>query len=141
MADLRQPPPPRWRVVERDRKLVVLDSRTGQTVTAAPAAAPASAPARSWLPQQIQFDGSAELTTHRFYDDKAPRTLRLDPGSAATLGRLKLTGIGAILLIALLAIAWPWLLLPIFFLWNNTVRSRLRAAATKWLDRVEREAG
>ncbi len=137
MADLRQPPPPRWRVVERDRKLVVIDTRTGES----PASSGAAAPAPSWLPKQIQFDGSAELTTHPFYDAQGPRTIRLDPGSAATIGWLRLAAIGLAFGAIVIAIASPWLLLPTIALGDRRLRARVRQAATAWLNRVEREAG
>ena len=121
-------------MVERDRRLVVVDTRLGD----APAASGGRGP--SLLPRQIQFNGSAELTTRAFYDERAPRTIRLDPGSATVVRWLKpAAGVG-IGLAALLAMANPWLLAPLLALADGRVRARLRRATTTWLDRVEREA-
>lgn len=139
MADLRQGPPPRYRVVERDRRLIVLDTLT-DTPRGQPVAPPPTA-TRSWLPQRISFDGSAELTTHPCYDDKGPRTIRLDPGSITLLGRLGLgAAVLAFVIIVAAAVTNAWVLIPAALLWNGNVRTRLRAAATRWFDRVAREA-
>jgi hypothetical protein len=92
------------------------------------------------LPKQVSFDGSAELTTHPFYDVKAPRTIRLDPGSAATMGRVKLVAVVLVVIGVVAAIAQPALLAVLAIFANKQLRTGIRRSATRWLDRVEAEA-
>ena len=119
----------------------MIDVASGPPAPRAPigSAAPTVA---SWRPRQTDFSGTAELVTRRFYDDKGPRTIRLNPGSAATLGRVKFVALFAALALVVVAVAWTWMLLPLaIILANAKVRAPLRAAITTWLDRVAREAG
>src|SRR4051812_40167459 len=97
-------PPSRWKVIERGRRLEVIDrlsgepvARHGLTTASAPTASPPTGRAQdigraltALRPRQTRFDGGGELTTHPWYDDKGPRTLTLDGGSAAMIGRVKL---------------------------------------------------
>ena len=119
-------PPSRYRVVERGRRLEVIDTLSGE------AAAPAG---RSPIDART-------LVTHRLYDDKAPRSLRLDEGSAAEIGRAKLIAGGVVVAIVVVALAMPWLLIvPAIALFQPKVRGQLRAGITRWLDRYDPGAG
>ena len=144
-GELTGVPPSRWRVVERNRRLEVIDTRTGERLAAPRANEPAPQPAPSSrlgipLLRQTGFDGGGELTTHRLYDSKAPRTIQLDAGSAAAVGRVQL-GLLAGAVIGLAAvIAWPWLLALIVLPFRGEIRRPFRRRVTNWLDRVEREA-
>lgn len=138
-------PPPRYRVVEEGRRLSVVDtwaegSRPTPTHTSAPEAdRPRSL--RALLPQApiaTKFDGSARLATHRFYDQKGPRTIDLDPVSAAIVGRVQLGAIVAALAFVLLVIAAPWAFALPFLLGQKAVREPVRGWITRWLDGVER---
>lgn len=135
--DLRGPPPPRYRVVERNRRLVVIDS-LGDT----PVSRPAS---RIPLPLRLdrtRFDGSAKLTTHALYDARGPRTLSLDADRAALVGRVRVAAVAAAIITVLVVLAAPGLfLIPVFGLSSGKVRERLRGAITGWLDRMERGPG
>ena len=141
--DLSDVPPSRWRVVERDRRLEVIDTRTGERLAAWRGAEPPSPAATGWQPlpllRQTRFDGGGELTTHRLYDTKAPRTIQLDAGSAARVSHVQL-GLFALILVGIAAvIAWPWLLALLVLPLRAEVRQPLRRRITAWLDRAERE--
>ena len=123
-----EPPPSRYRVVERGRRLEVIDTLSGETTPAPSRSADALGP------------GSA-ITTHRWFDDKAPRRLALDPAAAEWLGRARQASVvGAVITLGLVAL-WPALLLPIGVsvaaLIDRRVRTRLRAAITARLDRLD----
>lgn len=134
-----QPPMPRYRVIERGRRLEVIDTRTGEAVKAAVMREPGRAAASRWptLPEAEGFDGRALLSTHRWYDDKAPRRVLLDPGTMQWIGMAKGMAIIAAMALVLVAIAAPAalavLLLPLALV-RSTTRRALRAAATGWLD-------
>ena len=75
-------PPTRYRVVERGRRLVVIDTLTGQPATRelavheSKAVAPATRPVEASAPSAVDDrSGHAVLTTSRFYDLKAPRRI------------------------------------------------------------------
>ncbi|MBS0283626.1 MAG: hypothetical protein JSS15_04320 [Proteobacteria bacterium] len=133
-----EPPPSRYRVVERGRRLEVIDTRA----TAAPAARSAPATASSSLagtpPARSSAATGRSLTTMRLYDEKAPRIVRLDAAGAATLGRMRLLAL-VIAMAWLLATIWqPWFgVLPLFLLARNGLGATIRRRVTRWLDRYE----
>jgi len=138
-------PPGRWQVVERNRRLEVIDRQTGQRLAAPRSAEPippqASAGQRWRLPavRQTRFDGGGELTTHRLFDAKAPRTIQLDAGSAAAVSRIQLGLIFVATILVAAVIAWPWLLVALAIPLNRDMREPIRGRITNWLDRAERE--
>ena len=127
-------PPTRFRVVERGRRLEVIDSATGRVVGARSgsdrvgssvaatradkplmldrvvgrASVPRGTPApkAGALPRATRFDGTVSFTTRAFYDDRAPRTVTLDPARAKMLR-------GAAFAALLLLIIMPALLLTL----------------------------
>lgn len=133
-----RPPPPRYRVVERGRRLEVIDTATGE----AAGGPPATDPDRRWptLPERQGFDGRALLVTHRWYDAKAPRRLQLDPGTVQVLGWARGVAIVVAMTTVLVAIAAPAVLalflLPLVLL-GRSVRTAVRAGVTAWLDRLD----
>lgn len=133
-------PPPRFRVIERGRRLEVIDTRTGQPVARQPEkpTSPKTAETpRSRLPQKIRFDGGAVWTTHRLYDAKGPRRLTLDAGSVQ---QLQMAGAGLVVgavLWAGLALFFPPLWVLPTILASGKSRAALRGAVTAWLDRIE----
>ena len=136
-------PPSRYRVVEKRRRLVVIDTLTGETATRAMPATPPRPEQVSLArrlptgPQQTSFDGRAVLDTHSSYDLKAPRTIHLDPGATAFLGWLKIgAAVGAALFVAAV-IFQPWLFALIFVVLQPVNRSRARTRITRWLDRYD----
>lgn len=137
------PPPPRYRVVERGRRLEVIDTRTGEAIRPSPVpAASERAGAGRWptLPEQQGFDGRGVLATHRWYDAKAPRRVSLDPVTMQRLGLAKGVAIVGAMTIVLLAIAIPavlaFLLAPLALL-DRRPREAARAGVTAWLDRLD----
>ena len=129
---MSEPPPPRYRVVERGRRLEVIDTR----------AAPVDpVPAPKLFPRQMRFDSSGEITTRAFYDTKGPRTIRLDSVSAATIGRVKIVALFALFAFIAAAVAVPWLLAIPFALFNKGVRKPARDGITRWLDGIVARGG
>ena len=143
-GELNGAPQSRWRVVERDRRLEVIDSRTGERLAAPRAAEPPSLPPagkqkRLPLVRQTRFDGGGELTTHRLYDSKAPRTIQLDVGSAEMIKRAQLGLAFLVVTFVVVALSWPYLLIVLALPMRREVRGPIRRWTTAWLDRVERE--
>ncbi|MFD1789649.1 hypothetical protein ACFSC3_19005 [Sphingomonas floccifaciens] len=133
-----QPPPSRYRVVEEGRRLVVIDTRTGESATRGRDALPERVPLG---PERIAFDGRAVLVTRPFYDDKGPRRLVLDEGTAAWLENARSLAIGGVVLAVVLTIFIPSLMalfvIGAVALANGRTRATLRSYATSWLDRYE----
>ncbi|HVI98109.1 MAG TPA: hypothetical protein VM657_03500 [Sphingomonas sp.] len=128
-------PPQRYRVVERDRRLHVIDT-WAQGGTPAPTRLPPAEPRAAGL-DRINFGGAATLTTRSWYDLKGPRTLTLDPGAAALVSRARLVGI-ALAAVFMLAVIWmPTLLVLLALLFQPKNWKNARARATAWLDRFE----
>ena len=107
-------PPSRYRVVERGRRLEVIDTRAGVPAVQRPANAEPAAPrpatglSRHW-PHRTRFDGTAEVMTHRLYDAKAPRTIALDPVLAGRFEWMKWATLVAVIVFAAGVAAFPWL--------------------------------
>lgn len=121
-----QPPPSRYRVVERGRRLEVIDTFSGE------APAPAG---------RTPMDAGL-MVTNRTFDLKAPRTLRLDDAGMATVGRARLIAGLLVAAIVVLGIAVPWLLVvPVIVLLQPKLRAQVRGATTRWLDRYDPGAG
>jgi len=133
-----RPPPPRYRVVEKGRRLIVIDTRSGQ-----PADGGRGEPRdRTRLgPERIAFDGRAVLTTRPLYDDKAPRRLLLDEATARWLEAAKSLAIGAVMAMIVLVLFAPVLasvpVIATLALLNPKVRALLRVPVTAWLDQFD----
>lgn len=140
-------PPTRFRVVERGRRLEVIDTQAKKPYAPAPqkpldlASLPtgavdrAKANDRAWLPTKIRFDGGSVWTTQRFYDAKGPRTLTLNAG---TVGQLRMAAgilIAAFIGWLILASFVPALLGLPLLLASEKTRETLRNAVTDWIDR------
>ncbi len=135
-----QPPPPRYRIYERNRRLVVIDQwaqgsgRVRSPVTFA--GSPPTNPAPVGKLDRIAFDGRTSFTTHSFFDAKGPRTIILDPGSASTIVGVKVGVTVATFALVVIAFIAPFLLVVLFVLIDRRVREQIRSGATAWLDRV-----
>ena len=128
-----RPPPPRWRVVEQGRRLVVIDMQTGTPATRP--AVPTGKFSLPTAPERTDFSGRATLRTHPIYDDKAPRTLTLDPGAARLIDGVRVCLIGGGVMFAVAAILLPWLVIVPIALLTPQGRSAIRTRVTAWLDR------
>lgn len=134
-----QPPPPRYRVVEQGRRLVVIDTLTG-TPAARPAPdAAAPVPKLPRAPEPTDFGGRSTLVTHPLYDDRAPRTLELDEAATQTVATLRMVALGAAVAFAIGVVFAPWLIMVPIALVNPRTRAALRAPVTRWLDRFDGE--
>ena len=129
---MSEPPPPRYRVVERGRRLEVIDTRVAPIVTA---------PKPRLFPRQTRFDGGGEITTRAFYDANGPRTIRLDSVSAATIGRVRLVALFAAFAFVVATVAMPWLLAIPLALLSKAVRKPARHGITRWLDGIVAHGG
>ncbi len=127
---MTEPPPSRYRVVERGRRLEVIDTRAHPT-----------GPPPRLFPRQTRFDGSGELATRAFYDAKGPRTIRLDSVSVGVIGRVKFVALFAAFGFVVAAVAMPWLLAIPFALFSKAVRNPARDGITRWLDGIVARGG
>jgi hypothetical protein len=142
-------PPGRYKVVERGRQLVVIDTRTGRPATRGTDPAPSSPP--NSFPSMIEREappaiddrsGHAVLTTSRLYDLKGPRRIVINEAASQRLSR----GIGgfAIVLIVFAVVATlllPWLwLLPALLLFQPKARTGFRSWVTARLDDASKAA-
>jgi hypothetical protein len=135
-------PPTRFRVVERGRRLEVIDThQAGKAPPNRPVTPPRApldgAKSRFRLPEKLRFDGGGSWTTDSFYDAKGPRTLTLDAGAMQTL---RFVGVGLIVLIVMWALAGAFL--PILWgapvlLFHPKVRGMVRDQATSWFDGLD----
>lgn len=129
-----RPPPSRYKVVERGRRLEVIDTQTGQ-----PVARPPSASSR----QGSGAGGDSNFfVTKRWFDDKAPRAIRMNYATRARLLNLRWgIALGVALLVALSFLFWPLAVFVIFALVAGPkLRAQLRAASTSWLDQLDQAA-
>jgi len=138
-------PPPRYRVVERGRRLEVIDTwantRPAAQAIPEPGARPrdlAAPPPSSGAAAAARKLGKTSFRTQAWYDDKGPRELLLDTGGERQIDIAR-NGLALALVILVLAgIFWWWFLVPVFFfLFSKQGRTAARAAVTRWLDRLD----
>ncbi|APR51766.1 hypothetical protein CA223_08150 [Sphingomonas koreensis] len=141
-------PPGRYKVVERGRRLVVIDTRSGQPATHEARPAPPS-PA-VLLPAGIEQDtprsiddqsGHAVLTTSRLYDLKGPRRIVISDAASNRMNR-SIGGIAiGLIAFAILATFFPLLLLlPVALLFQPKARAAFRTWMTARLDEADQAA-
>lgn len=145
-----QPPPGRYRVVEKGRRLVVIDTLTGEAAARAPPPPPPpasySATAIDEMPaaavpggtDRTVFDGGMRLKTIRLYDLKGPRTVVIDAAGVKQLTDTRGWLIaGAVFVIGLLFL-FPILFIPLAIAaFNPKINGKPRQRITAWLDRYE----
>ncbi len=141
-------PPSRYHIVERGRRLVVIDrwhgSKPGSTAlpgTAANNLASLDTPRPGTL-RRTSFDGRAEFVTHPFYDRKGPRTLKLDASTAASIRRVQMGLAAAAAVLAILVFWTPWLIVPaVVLLTSSRTRAGMRNGMTALVDRLQARLG
>lgn len=120
-------PPSRYKVIERGRRLVVIDTRTGQLATREAARASAAAGETHAPDRGDAAGGDAVLTTSRLYDLKGPRRIakgeRLTNLAAGVLAAIVIAG-------TVVTIAFPMLWLGVVF---ALFQPKLRAAIRGWI--------
>lgn len=149
-------PPSRYKVVERGRRLIVIDRRNGAPVSGLPPEQKArfdeltrrvqlrepqrrlsSPPPPSPRPSAAIAPGDTSVfTTQAWFDDKAPRRVRLDEKNQTTFGVTMV----AIIIALVFGLIWlGWLVLPVaaFLLLQSGVRKGIRKAITAWIDGME----
>lgn len=163
------PPPSRYRVVERDRRLVVIDTwdksapPVGAPTPPAPSTSRPTRPdlrgAMSATPERkggigglvvsLACGGAMDgewrpiLTTKEYYDAKGPREIILSPPAAQRLGRLLSRAAIALAVIAVLLWAFPYLLILLvggFWFGTAALDSAAKPAVTRWLDGLEAQS-
>jgi hypothetical protein len=141
-------PPTRYRIVERGRRLEVIDTWTGAPASRAAGGPRLLRPADALAPAEPAQEGAgiadgSSFTTRPWYDDKAPRRIRTDFAIRKQIEQLGLTLAVAIALgVAFLFLFWPFsaLLLGAAAFAARGMRPRLRAAATRFVDRLDQAA-
>ncbi|TPG15560.1 hypothetical protein [Sphingomonas oligophenolica] len=124
-------PPSRYRIVERGRRLEVIDTRPGGTRARAGRPEPMEGGALPRL-STVKFDGTSELLTARWFDDHGPRRVTL---TGETLRPVWVgLALGVAILIAV-ATFFPMALIVIPVVGGTKPRAALRSLATGWLDR------
>lgn len=143
-------PPSRYKVVERGRRLVVIDTLTGQPATRehvsppvsrsdAPVTPPAARPVASARSGRgDDRSGNAAFTTSRLYDAKGPRRIVMD---ATTSNRLSQAmggwSVGLVCFI-IAAVIFPLLwAVPFLLAFQPKVRAALRSWITARLDEAD----
>lgn len=134
-------PPTRFRVVERGRRLEVIDTQAGKSPPAqrTPTPRPIASPSkpRFQLPEKLRFDGGGSWATDSFYDAKGPRTLTLDTGA---MQKLRYAGAGLVAMVViwvLLAFAIPIVWGAPLLLFNSKSRETVRDQVTAFLDGLD----
>jgi hypothetical protein len=153
-------PPTRYRVVEKGRRLIVIDRLRGERIESRivdtpegrsprrieardrPMSAPVSAPspARRAEPRRLAGSGTQTgsgmvVSTQRWFDDRGPRRIRVDTDGE---GKLAIAAVGAAVMAVLtivLLIATGWIALPILALvaFQSGPRKAVRSRITGWL--------
>jgi hypothetical protein len=150
---MMQPPPSRYKVVERGRRLEVIDTRTGKPASSVPhgdtgavrrdLSGPPAPPVsgRGAKGESAGIDSST-FVTRRWFDDKAPRAIRLNYANRARLLNLRwIVAVAIALLVVLSFWFWPLAILLVFALaFGPKLRAQLRAASTRWLDGLDQAA-
>lgn len=142
-------PPGRYKVVERGRRLVVIDTRTGQPAARAPAPAapaaprPSAAPVQSTAPRTIDDrSGATILRTTRLYDLKGPREIVMTQAVSDRLARAVggwLIAFFIFAVVATLFFHWLWLL-PVLLLFQPRARAAFHTWMTARLDEADQAA-
>lgn len=144
-------PGTRYKVVERGRRLEVIDTWNGNAPVK-PGADRVQAPrrtlesaARSLHAPPVEQVRAPKLDqrsrgllhTRPWYDDKGPRQIVVTQQGEEKLRGLRIVASVGLFILAVMAfLFWPLLFILPFFLWNDGTRKNLRAASTKFLDEL-----
>lgn len=126
-------PPPRQRVIERDGRLVVIDSGAQTPMQRETIGGPAF--------RQTAFDGRGILTTRAWYDAKGPRRLAVDRTTGRIARLAPAIAIVAALALAGLLFVFPFALVAIPVLVQPKPWKRSKARITGYLDKFSPSAG
>lgn len=152
-------PRTRYRVVERGRRLEVIDTwnRNAAVNPARPdpvqhapqrdaiaaarsmraSLAGARPPVEAIRAPKLDQRGRGLLHTKPWYDEKGPRQIVVAPQSEEKLKGLRILVIVLLVMLAVMAFMfWPLLFIVPFLVLNDGARKNLRTAATKFLDEI-----
>ena len=140
---------PAARAASNGRRLVVIDTQTGQPAVRDPVVRAPSSPGTT-APRPIETlapssvddrSGNAVLVTSRLYDLKGPRRIVIDEAASNRMSR-GIGGVAALLIgFAILAFFFPLLLLlPFVLLLQPKTRNGFRQWITARLDEADRAA-
>jgi len=129
-----QPPPSRYKVVERGRRLEVIDTRTGK-----PASSSVRVPENGGGKTAGAGIDSDVFVTKRWYDDKAPRRIRMNfVNRQRLLGLRWWIAVAVAILVVLSFLFWPLaIVLVVALAAGPKLRAQLRVASTRWLDGLD----
>ncbi|MEG3176787.1 hypothetical protein U1872_11150 [Sphingomonas sp. RB3P16] len=148
---MSKPPPPRYRIFERDGRLVTIDTWAEDTPTAprdhrlgpiAPGDG-IGAPLVAAFLRVRDAQGRRLLTTSPNWDRKGPRVIALSLVGERRIGALGLLSVGVILVLVLLAVIDLDFLLPIVIVavvLAGAMSSSRTGLVTRWLDTLGEEA-
>jgi hypothetical protein len=134
-----KPPPTRYRVVEKGRRLVVIDTLTGAPVREH---GDGTAPAPPVRRSPAGVDDGSVVTTQSWYDEKAPRTVRLNYATRQQIKNIRFAiAVVVAILVALSFLLWPYFpfLLAVLLL-QPKLRKQARSAVTRWIDGFDQAA-
>jgi hypothetical protein len=149
-----RPPPTRYKVVERGRRLEVIDTLTGEPVSRPSVPLPLAGGARGadigTAPRDPAASASGrgsagidpgKFVTKSWYDDKAPRAIRINRAARAQFTNLRYgVAIAVALLVVMGFLFWPLLVILAFLLATGPkLRAQLRTASTRWLDGLDQQ--
>ena len=85
---------------------------------------------------------SGTFVTRRWYDDRAPRTIRLNYATRSRLTQLRYgVAVAIAMLVVLSFLFWPIAIFLVFALAAGPkLRAQLRAASTSWIDGLDQAA-
>ena len=157
-----EPPPPRYRIVERKGRLIATDTWAENRPARTDAPMPDTGAARPTLASGARdaglidrlgavlllglctgsTDGAGNpiLTTANFYDVEGPRQIVLGPAGAKRLGRWLMAMAAVMAAMALLIFSTPWGFIIAFVVVGvvaSNANTAARPAITRWLDRLE----
>ena len=150
-------PPSRYRVVEQGRRLVVIDTLAGEPVrpvTSPLPEMPGGERRRRQAPRPVPRSMSSDrpepgsradgeglrFVTARWFDNDAPRSIRIDRDGQAQLG-MALLVLVVVAGFCLTVIGWPAVIVLGILLFNPTARGGFRTAATTWITALDRKGG
>ena len=153
-------PPSRYRVVEQGRRLVVIDTLAGRSVTPPaiasrpemPSDRPRTMEAPRPQPQRRPPPGKPEprgryaggegfsFETARWFDNEGPRTIRIGKDSQTQLLAVLVVVLGLGFVLAML-LGWVLAFPVAFVIFHEKTRIALRAAATTWLTALNANEG
>lgn len=138
-----EPPPTRYKVVERGRRLEVIDTWAGAAPAAprlpepAPMARRTADPVAAPRPPALDSRGRRIIATRGWYDAKGPRRIALGDQGEDKLKNLWVFGVVAAFIGAVAAfLFWPLLLAIPFLAANPKIRAGFRRAGADFLDAV-----